>query len=147
MSKKSSKSKQGKPQQKGNQSYQASKGKPKGKVNQSKERGLVLTIILVIMALHGIVASVLYYYLRVDTAYLSRPWLVSLMVVHSLADVVAVVGVWFWKRWGMYVYAASTVLALVVGLLSVGMWSVFYMILPLVILGWVLRSKWSYFED
>jgi hypothetical protein len=38
------------------------------------------------------------------------------------------------------------VIALVVGLLAVGMWSVFYMVLPVAILGWLLRTKWGYFE-
>jgi hypothetical protein len=44
------------------------------------------------------------------------------------------------------VYAASTILAVVAGLLSVGIWSLFYMLLPFVILGWLIRSKQSYFE-
>jgi len=42
---------------------------------------------------------------------------------------------------GPYVYAASTIIALVAGLLSIGIWSVFYMVLPLAILGWLIRSK------
>ncbi len=69
-----------------------------------------------------------------------------MMVVHFLANIAAAVGIWYWKKWGLYVYAASTILALVAGLISVGIWSLFYMVLPLAIIGWVLRSKWSYFE-
>jgi hypothetical protein len=68
------------------------------------------------------------------------------MVVHFLANVVAAVGIFYWQKWALYVYAASTVIAVVVGLLTVGIWSVFYMLLPLVIIGWLLRTKWSYFE-
>jgi len=45
------------------------------------------------------------------------------------------------------VYAGSTIVALIAGLISVGMWSVFYMLLPFIIVGWVLRSKWGYFEQ
>ena len=110
-----------------------------------KVRGTVLTILLVIMGLHGILAGYLYYTLRVEGAYLDRTWILTLMSVHFLANVVAAVGIWYWKKWALYVYAASTVLALVVGLISVGIWSVFYMFLPLAILGWVLRTKWGYF--
>jgi hypothetical protein len=112
-----------------------------------KVRGTVLTILLVIMGLHGILAGYFYYTWRVDSASLDRPWILTLMVIHSLANVVAVVGIWYWKKWALYVYAASTVLALVVGLISVGIWSVFYMVLPLAILGWVLRTKWEYFTS
>lgn len=115
-------------------------GKQKPKV-----RGTVLTILLVIMALHGLIAGYFYYAYRMNTAYLDRPWILTLMAIHLFMNVVAAVGIWYWKKWALYVYVASTILALVVGLISVGALSVFYMIFPLVILGWVLRTKWSYF--
>lgn len=120
------------------------KGKAKGKIR--KERGTLLTIALVIVALHGVFATYLYYTLRTQQAYLERPWILTLMVVHSALNVAAAVGIWYWKKWALYVYAASAVIALVVGLLSVGIWSVFYMVLPVAILGWLLRTKWGYFE-
>jgi hypothetical protein len=114
--------------------------KPKPKV-----RGTILTILLVIMVLHGLVAGFFFYYYRVNTAYLDRPWILTLTAIHFFMNVAAALGIWYWKKWALYVYAASTVLGLVVGLLSVGIWSVFYMVLPLAILGWVLRTKWEYF--
>lgn len=110
-----------------------------------KERGIWLSLILVVMALHGIFGTILYYTIRTQEA-LDRPWIISLMVVHSLANVIAVIGIWFWKKWALYIYAASTVLAIFVGLISIGGWSVFYMILPFAILGWMLRTKWDFFE-
>jgi hypothetical protein len=69
-----------------------------------------------------------------------------MMIVHMLANVVAALGIWFWKKWGLYVYAASAILALVAGLISVGIWSAFYMVLPVAILGWLVRTKWAYFD-
>ncbi|MGW8250322.1 MAG: hypothetical protein ACWGO1_06740 [Anaerolineales bacterium] len=71
--------------------------------------------------------------------------ILSLMVLHSLANVIAAVGIWYWKKWALYLYALSTVVALVVGLLVAGPFSIFHMVLPLVILGWVMRTKWDYF--
>jgi len=68
------------------------------------------------------------------------------MALHSLANVIAVVGIWFWKKWALYIYAASTVLALSVGLIALGAWTVFYLIVPFAILGWMLRAKWNLFE-
>lgn len=128
----------------------SSKAQPKSKQGkktkaQVKERGIWLQIILVVMAIHGIFAAYFYYTVRTQEPYLDRPMILTLMVIHSLANVVAVIGIWFWKKWALYVYAGSTILALVVGLLSIGAWSVFYMVLPLAILGYVLRSKWGYF--
>jgi hypothetical protein len=72
--------------------------------------------------------------------------IISLMVLHSLATIVAAVGIFYWKKWALYLYAASTIAALAVGLLSVGIWSTFDMVLPLVIVGWILRSKMQYFD-
>lgn len=112
-----------------------------------KERGTWLTLALVIMVLHGAFGAYLYYTVRVGEPYLDRPWILTLMVVHFLANILAAVGIWYWKKWGLFVYAASTVLAVVVGLLSIGVWSVFYFVLPLVIFGYILRSKWEYFEN
>ncbi len=111
-----------------------------------KIRGTLLTIALVVIVLHGLAAAVFYAVARLDTTLIDRPWVLGLMSLHFLANVVAAIGIWYWKKWGMYIYAGSSILALVVGLLTVGIWSVFYMLLPLVILGWLLRTKWSYFE-
>lgn len=110
-----------------------------------KTRGTLLTILLVIMALHGIIAAFAYYSMFNNPA-TDRNLIVAMMVVHSLANAVAAVGIWYWKKWALYLYAASTVLAVIAGLLAVGVWSVFYMVIPLAIVGWVLRTKWDYFE-
>jgi hypothetical protein len=118
----------------------------KSKKKQPKERGLGTSIILILMLLHGIFGTILYYSVRSQSAYLDRPVVISLMVIHSLLNVIAVLGIWNWKKWGMQLYAASTLLAVVVGLISIGMWSVFYFVLPLAILGYLMRTKWDYFE-
>ena len=116
------------------------------KKSTPKHRGTFLTILLVIIGLHGIVAGIFYYYARLDDSIVTRPWLLMLMAIHFFANVISAVGIWKWKMWGWQLYVASTVLALVVGLLAIGIWSVFYMILPLAIVGWVLRTKWDNFS-
>jgi hypothetical protein len=120
--------------------------KPKGPVKPvKKQHGAVLTIILVLMAIHGVFATYLYNTLSTAPE-VQRPWVISMMVLHSLANIVAAAGIYAWKKWALYVYAGSTILALVAGLISIGAWSTFYMVLPLAIVGWVLREKWAYFE-
>jgi lipoprotein signal peptidase len=119
---------------------------PKNKKKQvRKERGTLLTIALVVVGLHGLAAAIAYSTLS-NAPDVQRPWIISMMVLHFLMNVAAAIGIFYWKKWGLYVYATSTVIALVAGLLSVGVWSVFYMVLPLAILGWLLRTKWDYFE-
>lgn len=111
-----------------------------------KKRGFWLSLALVIMALHGIVGTVLYYTIRTQED-LRSPWIITFMVIHSLLNIIAAVGIWYWKKWALYIYAASTVIAMVAGLAGVGSWSIFYMFLPLVILGYMLRTKWDNFEQ
>ena len=131
----------------GSQGSQKSKLANKKKVVR-KERGFWLGLILILIVLHGLAAALFYYYVRVNPAFeLTRPWIITLAALHFLANAVAAVAIWFWKKWGWYIYMGSAVLGLVLGLVTVGIWSAFYMILPLAILGWVLRNKWSYFEN
>jgi hypothetical protein len=110
-----------------------------------KIRGPWLTIALAVIVLHGLAAAIFYAVARLDTTIVDKPWALGLMSLHFLANVVAAVGIWYWQKWSLHLYAYSAILAVVVGLVTIGIWSVFYMVLPLVILGWLLRTKWSYF--
>jgi hypothetical protein len=127
-----------------NNAKTGSKGKATPQVKH-KEHGAVLTIVIILIAFHGIIAAAAYNSMTTAPD-VNRPWIAGLMVLHSLANIVAAAGIYSWKKWGLYLYAASTVVAIVAGLLSVGMWSVFYMLLPAVIVGWLLRTKWDYFD-
>jgi hypothetical protein len=93
---------------------------------------------------HSLTAAILYSTLK-SSPDIQRPWLITMMVVHFLANIAAAAGIYFWKQWGLYVYAGSAIIALVAGLLAFGMFTVFYMVLPIAILGWLLRTKWDYF--
>lgn len=123
-----------------------------------KEHGFWLTFALVLMVVSGIVAAIFYIAARAGVKG-TYPGLITIadapttytialtsMIVHNLANIVAAAGIWFWKKWALYVYAASAIIALVAGLITVGAWSVFYMVLPVAIVGWLLRTKWNFFE-
>ena len=104
-------------------------------------------LVLVLMAVHGIAAAYFYSTAKMGATPNAHTWVLSLMVAHSLLNIIAVVGIWFWQKWALYVYAVSTVLALIAGLMTgYGMYSSFYVILPVAILGWLLRTKWDYFK-
>ena len=128
-----------------NKKASSSKASTKKKPQVKKHHGTLLKIALIIVAVHGIFGAYLYYSLSADPE-VQRPWILGMMVLHFLANILAAVGIFYWKKWGMYVYAASAIVALVAGLVSIGVWSVFYMVLPVAILGWLLRTKWDNFE-
>lgn len=110
-----------------------------------KERGCWLTGWLVLMAIDGIVASLLVFYLRRQPGSDSPLWLAVLAAL-SIATVVAAIAIWYWKRWGLVLYAIAVVISIAVGLILTRsqLW-VFHEIIPLAILGYLIKDKWAYF--
>jgi hypothetical protein len=112
-----------------------------------KERGIWLSIWLILIALHGILSSVLIWYLRDQQGESSPAWVLALLFLLAIADVVAAILVWFWKRWGLWLYAISVAAGIAIGLvLSRSQLIVFHDIIPLVILGFLVRDKQKYFD-
>jgi hypothetical protein len=110
-----------------------------------KKRGTALTIALIIIVLHGAAAAIAYSSMSTGPD-VQRPWIISMFVIHFLANIVAAIGIFLWKKWGISLYAASSILGVVAGALGVGLWSIFYLILPLVILGYIVKSKLKFFS-
>jgi hypothetical protein len=112
---------------------------------KTKKRGGLLTFAIIIIGLHGAVGAYLYSTLT-HAPDVQRPWIVAMMVIHFLANLVAAFGIYSWKKWGLTLYVASNLLAIVAGALAVGLFSIFYLILPLVITGYIVKSKLKYFS-
>jgi hypothetical protein len=121
--------------------------KSKDKQAPAKERGTWLSIWLIFIMLHGTLASALIWYLRNQGGDASPAWVVTTLFVMAIVDVVAAILVWNWKRWGLWLYAISTVVGIVIGLVLTRsqLW-VFHDIIPLVILGLLVKDKQSYFD-
>ena len=119
----------------------------KKKHKQHKDRGFWASFWIILFGLQ----SILYVFLIYDWLYradnIDKPLILGSLVLVTLADLVALAAIWFWQRWGWYVLVASTIAAIVVGLIATAtQLIVFHDILPLVILGWVYREKWDYFN-
>jgi len=111
----------------------------------SKERGCWLTGWLILMLLDGIISSLLIFFLRNQSGDDSTIWL-GLLALASIAIVVATVAIWYWQRWGLILYAISIGISIVVGLVLTRsqLW-VFHEIIPLAILGYLVKDKWADF--
>lgn len=126
-----------------------SKGQTKHKQaeHESRERGCWLTGWLVFIALHGIVSAYSIYYLRAQQYESAWAWVVPALFALAIADIVAVIGIWYWKRWGLKLYAVSTAVGIAVGLVvTASQLIVFHDIIPFVILGYLIKPHWGHFD-
>jgi hypothetical protein len=113
----------------------------------SKERGTWLSLWLILIAVQGLVASGLIWYLRAQGNESSPFWMLAILFVLGIADIVAAVSAWFWRKWGLGLYAISTVVGIAVGLvLTRSQLIVFHDVIPLVILGWLIKDKRKWFD-
>jgi hypothetical protein len=112
-----------------------------------KERGTWLPIWLILIMLHGILASALIWYLRSQRGDSSPSWILAILFALAITDIVAAIAAWYWKKWGLWLYAISTVAGVAIGLVLTRsqLW-VFHDIIPLVILGYLVRDKRSDFD-
>jgi hypothetical protein len=127
----------------------ASKAGNPAKKQVKKERGTVLSILLGLILLHAIFATFLAFTSLRDQYAGYRNWILVLFALISLADILAAVGMWYWKKWAIYLYAGTRVIATAVHLMLTGSGLVvFYDLLPVAILGYVinLQSKQNLFE-
>jgi hypothetical protein len=113
----------------------------------TKERGTWLSLWLILMMLQGLIASGLIWYLRAQGNEPSPFWMLAILFVLGIADIVAAVAAWFWKKWGLWLYALSTVVGIAVGLvLTRSQLIVLHDIIPLAILGWLIKDKRKWFD-
>jgi hypothetical protein len=120
----------------------------KGK-NVSKTRGTVLSVLLVLIFLHALLATAVVYSTLKEQYAAETSWVLPVMGLVSLASIVAAVGMWYWKKWAITLYAVTSVIAMVIHLMLTGsLLVVFYDLLPVVILVYVidLQSKRKLFE-
>lgn len=112
-----------------------------------KERGTWLSLWLMLIMIHGFVASGLIWYLRAQGNDSSPVWMLAILFVLGIVDIVAAIAAWNWKKWGLWLYLISTAIGIAVGLvLTRTQLIVFHDIIPLVILGYLVRDKREWFD-
>lgn len=107
-----------------------------------KERGTLLTVLLVLIMLHGIFGAYLAYITRKEAYANSTTWVLPALALVSLATVIGAAGMFLWKKWGIYLYAAACVVAAVVHVVLTGLGlAFFYDLLPVIFLGYVINKQ------
>jgi len=115
-----------------------------------KERGGWLTAAIVFVIIHGLLMLGIIYGndLLQKTDVPLPSWFIPSVIAAAVGDVVAGIALWKWKGWGFYLYLVTTIVVIVLGIMATGyamLWS-FSRLLPFVIVGYIMRPKWKYFD-
>jgi hypothetical protein len=114
-----------------------------------KERGWLLATAIIIITLHGILATYLISTYPSSQVYVPRPYILPILIANAFIDVVAGIAMWFWKRWGVILFGISAVISAAIGLVFTGqLMVIFYQLIPFAILGYIiaLKDKRQYFS-
>jgi peptidoglycan/LPS O-acetylase OafA/YrhL len=136
----------GKPAQAGKPAQSGKPAQPSQPV-KSKSRSTLLTIALVLVILHGIFMAFFYWTVIPDA---QRTWsniVLWVMLLTAVADIIAAAAMWYWKRWGIYLYGIAAVASAVVAVLMTGdLFLVFGALLPAIIVLYIVMRHRTQFE-
>lgn len=107
-----------------------------------KQRTTLLTIVLALVSLGAVIDAIVPLLYR-KTAYddITHPIVLGGAIVVGLLGIAGVVGLWLWKRWGLYLFGASVIGSIAVGLMVYpSMVVAFHALIPLLILGYGLTK-------
>lgn len=103
----------------------------------------MLTVALALILADAILTAVLMFVYRKDNIDETQvPIFLGLAVLFALTAVAGAVGMWFWKRWAIYLYLVAVVGAIVVGVVAyASTFAAFHAVIPLLLLGAGLSTK------
>ena len=107
-----------------------------------KVRGGWLTAMLIFIAIHAIITAVLLISYQ-KNADVMKPIVWSGAIVAALLEIGSAVAMWFWKKWGLYLFVATTLAAIGFGMMVFypAMIVAFHGIIPIGILGMILTNQ------
>jgi len=121
--------------------------KPKHKSSGKHKRGTGWSIWLILILIHAFVVTFATFSSMKSPEGVTRDWLVTFFLIFTAAKAIAVLGMWNWKTWGLYMYVIAVLGTMGIALvLTSFLWGIFYEAIPLLITGWLLRGKQQYFD-
>ena len=114
----------------------------------AKQRKSYLTAIILLILVVNIVLTILLFNEKriLGMSFAAVPWYAWLMIVTSVINVAAAAALWYWKKWGLYLYlasaAATTVIMVLAGMVGAG----FSALAPAAIVSYLVGLNWKQFE-
>ena len=139
-----------------NKTHKPPKHQPRGRGNTTattatshshRERGGLLTAAILFIVVHGIFITLVAYIDLTDNDLDVRSLYLPILFLTSALDVVGGVAMWFWKKWGFYLYIGASLVAATSALMNTGSILVlFAAILPPIIVAYVVLPKQHLFD-
>ncbi len=121
-----------------------SKSAKKHHEESKPHRSTLQTIALIYVALHGFL---FWLTARSMPGAEDSTLTLSLFALASFASIVAAIAMWFWKRWGIYLYVVATMVLAGAVLLQTGsMIMLFGAILPVIIVLYIFSKSFKDFS-
>jgi len=121
-----------------------SKSAKKHHEESKPHRSTLQTIALIYVALHGFL---FWLTARSMPGAEDSTLTLSLFALASFASIVAAIAMWFWKRWGIYLYVVATMVLAGAVLLQTGsMIMLFGVILPVIIVLYIFSKSFKDFS-
>ena len=122
-------------------------GKPQ-KAEIVKERGGWLAAALVLIIIRNAVVAIWIFTVAKNDNVTTGTFMTILLVLVALADVISGIGIWKWKKWGLYLFGISTIVGIVLHTLVLGPFVIFHDVIGPAILGYILsaQNKYRFFE-
>jgi hypothetical protein len=113
-----------------------------------KERGGWLTAALVLIIIRNTVVAIWIFTLGKNDNVTTGTLMTALLVLVALTDVISGIGMWYWKKWGLYLFGISTIVGIVLHTLVLGPFVIFHDVVGPAILGYIMTSqnKYRFFE-
>lgn len=113
-----------------------------------KERGGWLTAALLLIIIRNSVVAIWIFTLGKNDGVTTTAFMTVLLVLVALADVISGLGMWKWKKWGLYLFGISTVAGIALHTIVLGPWVAFHDIVGPAILAYILsvQNKYRFFE-
>jgi hypothetical protein len=113
------------------------------------ERGGCLTAFLIFMLILNPLTA-LYYLFSGSTLRQALPtlpaWAIPTLAILAIANFVFALAIWKWKKWGLYGFAATSLIVFVINLISIGFFPALSGLIGLGLLVFLLRNVWGQME-